>query len=172
MQTIGELGEIESLQDRNLLSFFPSKCVCLSKVHNTCLNVYAKLYPIETFRHIHGHLSDRKRISGSMEMESPRSACLYPLKICMDSTMINKSQVSHSVTDLPKVSQIPCDPLEEHEVCSAHCLWVHCLLAQYTSSQKCFSIPRSTGGRRTGAVSLPLLYTEFFPWPEQFLITG
>lgn len=107
------------------------------------------------------------------KLESPRSAFLYPLKTCMDSMMTNRSQFSHSVTDLPNVSQIPCDTLEEHKVCSALCLWVHCLLARYTSSQKCSSIPRSTGGRRTGAVSLPLLYTDFFfPRPEQFLITG
>lgn len=76
--------------------------------------------------------------------------------------MTNMNQFSHSVTDLPKVIQIPCDTLEQHKVCPALCLGVSYLLAQYTSTQVWFSILSSMVGRRTGAVSLPLLYIELF----------
>lgn len=74
------------------------------------------------------------------------------------------SQFSDSVTELPNISQIPCDTLEEHKGFSELCLWVHGHLTQYTRSQKGFFSPWSTGGRRTGAISLSLVYVGFsFP---------
>lgn len=80
--------------------------------------------------------------------------------------MTNMSQFSRSVTDLPKVSQISCDILEEHEVYSALCLWVHYLLAQYTSSRSGSPSPGAQGGGEQELFHCPFLKLNFFQWPE------